>query len=372
MNFTRNLTLSLLAGSLLLACSGNDDGADAADAGTSFDATEQTDAAVAALTLEELCSDGGLFVTLIEKFDECLPEFSAFVGGFPNTATVMQICEDGNRPYIDDGSIALGPNSLIEGCLTALQSADCVSFDLDHLEDCDGILLGQAQAGGSCDTGDVCADGLYCDESGKSDCGFCTALKPAGNSCETGDECLEGVCVDLLCAGDGLAGSGCEDDDHCRGRLVCDVETTVCTDPSTYQGGDSCTEFEGSCGFPLSGMYCNTAAVGGPLCQDFVALGADCGDAGDVCDLLNAEYCDLAGTRTCVPATPQADGEACNLFGGTTCMPGSGCDSVDEVCKAFAAAGESCEDDAQIGCSFLLECIDGTCQAGTHTGLCSE
>lgn len=84
----------------------------------------------------------------------------------------------------------------------------------------------------------------------------------------------------------------------CRGRLVCDAQTTVCADPSSYQAGDSCTEFEGNCGFPFSGMCCNTAVIGGAVCQDFRVLGGDCGDVGDVCDVLSAEYCDLTGTHT--------------------------------------------------------------------------
>tara|TARA_R110002073_G_scaffold245044_5_gene407522 strand:+ start:55900 stop:57018 length:1119 start_codon:yes stop_codon:yes gene_type:complete len=365
-------TISLLAASVLFAC-GDDDGSSAADAGP-----EPTfDAAPANVTLDDICAEDGLFVAFIDKFETCMPELAAFAGGFPEASTIAQICEDGNAPYLADGSLVLGPLSLMAPCMAALEAADCIDFDLDFIEECEGLLQGTVEASGECDNNDVCADSLYCDQSGTGDCGFCAALKPEGNACETGDECLDGVCVDGTCTGDGLAGSACLDSDNCRGRLVCDVVTSVCTSPESYQVDDPCVDFEGQCGFPFSAMYCNAAAQGGGKCESFRALGEACDpQAGELCDIFKGEACDTETTQTCIAATVQADGEACDIIAGTTCMSGSLCNTGDSgsagVCEAFVADGGSCEEDAEVGCAFLLECVGGTCQAGKHTGLCSE
>jgi hypothetical protein len=376
MDLKSTLTISLLAGSLLLAC-GSDDGSSSADAGPSADAAACVDAAPESATIEDLCATDGLFVAFIDKFEECLPEFASFTGGFPDAATISQICEDGNAPYLADGSIAFGPRSLVATCKAAIEAADCLDFDLDFVEECDGLFEGTVGASGPCDSTEMCAQSLYCDTSGTGDCGFCAAQKPAGNACESGEECVDGVCVDGTCEGDGLVDSACLDNDNCRGRLVCDVVTSVCTSPESYAVDDACVDFDGQCGFPFSGLYCNGAAAGGAKCEAFRALGAACdSQAGELCDIFNAETCDTEGTQTCIAGTEQADGEACDIIVGTTCMSGSVCNTGDSgsagTCEAFRAAGESCVEDAQVGCSFLLECVGGTCQAGKHTGLCSE
>ncbi len=283
---------------------------------------------------------------------------------------MSDICSDGNQPYLDDGSLALGPRSLLAGCLEDIENADCATYDLEFLDGCDGILIGQIAAGGACDSDTICEDGYFCDTSGTADCGFCAVQKPEGATCEDNDDCAEGICQEGACLGDGLIESPCSDNDHCRGRLVCDGETSECTDPASYSEGDACTSFDDECGFPFSGLYC-APGKGAPTCQPFRALGEDCDhDAGVLCDLLGALTCDAGNTDTCVESTVQADGESCDLFGGTTCMSGSACD--DGTCRAFAGIGESCEEDAEVGCDLLLECVDGTCQAGEYTGLCSE
>lgn len=372
MNISRKLSLTLAAASFLLACSGGDKDS-GADAGPSFDAVPEVDATPVTATIEDLCDARGPFVAFVDKFATCQPELVTILGSLPISSTIAQICTNGNQPYIDDGSLTLGPKSLLAGCLAGIQAADCLTFELEFVAACEGLLVGQVQPGESCDSSDTCTEGHFCDESGSADCGFCAVVKPAGNVCESGDECADGFCVDGECAGDGLVASPCLDNDNCRGRLVCDSPSGTCADPGSYQADDSCEQFDGECGFPFSGMYCNSAAKGGGKCESFRALGEPCNNAtGQLCDLLNKEACDTGDTQTCVPAEVQADGEECDLLGGTVCMGGSSCDEDDGQCKPFAADGEACEEDAGVGCDFLLECIGGSCQAGTHTGLCSE
>lgn len=367
--------IGCLAATLLIGCD-SDSGTKGAgpDAGNATDAM-QADVAPAIATMAEICGDDGLFVTVINKFAECLPEYETFAGGFPDAAAISKICNEGNQPYLDDGTLALGPASILATCQAAIEAADCLDFDFDFLSACDGLLFGQVEASGACDSHDMCLEGLFCDQSGELDCGFCAAVKPAGNSCTEGKECQDGVCVEGVCSGDGLEGSECVDDDHCRGRLTCDAVTLVCTNPDSYQLGDSCVEFDGQCGVPFSGMYCNSVAVGGAKCENLRGLGEDCDqNAGQLCDFFQALSCDQGDTQTCIAAVAQADGEICDILAGTTCLGGSLCLSdqgSEGVCTALKGDGEACVEDEEVGCSIFLECVGGFCQAGNYSGLCS-
>jgi hypothetical protein len=355
---------------LLIGCGGSDGEAEADASTETVDAGPTVDGAPQLATLEDVCGESGLFVDLIHRFEECLPEFAVFVGSFPDDATVAMICNDGQKPYLDDGSIMLGPASLLASCTTALEAADCTTFDFDGIEECQGLLVGQIPPGGECDNSDVCSEGLYCDQSGSNDCGFCAVLKPDGNNCVHGGQCLNGVCVRGQCTGDGLAGSPCRVKDHCHGRLVCDGTTMMCTDPATYQVDDDCTGFDNQCGIPFSGLYC-----GGSKCQQLGGIGDDC-TVGftKLCDVFAGLTCD-GNTLKCVNATEVADGQACNILAGTKCMSGSVCatggQGVDGICEPFKANGEACAPGDEVGCAPFLECVNGMCQAGRYTGLCS-
>ncbi len=75
MNIRHALSVAALS-SLLFACSGSDGDPDAADAGVSIDASApEPDAEPALATIDDICGEDGVFVALIEKFGECLPEF---------------------------------------------------------------------------------------------------------------------------------------------------------------------------------------------------------------------------------------------------------------------------------------------------------
>ena len=104
-------------------------------------------------------------------------------------------------------------------------------------------------------------------------------------------------------------------------------------------------EFQ-ACADVITGLY-------GP--NDPCYSSADCGGV-SYCQMGTGDSCD----GSCVEFNePQV---YCGLEANVLCAPTEYCDSVDQTCKPYTAAGASCTSD--------IECIDGTfCRSGTCTAV---
>jgi hypothetical protein len=112
-----------------------------------------------------------------------------------------------------------------------------------------------------------------------------------------------------------------------------------------------------------SGLFCDTLAVGGPVCRALLAAGAACTSNTECQKSL---FCDTAapvGMRTCTPL--HANGETCSDSAGCTsalCLTGT-CSNTGFSCPFDGQCGGTCSNDSTIFCTQ-----DGTCGQGVCSG----
>ncbi len=329
------------------------------------------------ISIEELCAeDTGVYSKFIGKFLECTPEVELFLGAAPTEAELAAACNVQFGSFIDDGSVKFGETAELEACLAAVAAADCETFEIDHIPECDKVNLGQLELGTECESGDQCAGDAYCTEAplGQS-CGVCTAALADGETCVDGDDCLNGNCrTNETCGPFVLSGGTCEDSEDCGGRLACNDGT--CRSADAVSVGDTCADF-GDCGFPISNLFCNETAT---MCEAFIALGANCNDGAidtGLCNLIKYESCDSSGTRNCEAPTEVGMGDQCGFSMGRKCGAGLLCDDPGGAAGRCAATGlgEACISGSETGtCGFFLECKDNNIcgYEDEYTGMCSS
>lgn len=344
-------TLALTTSLCLCACSGGDD--------TTFD-------------IDDLCAeDGGAFQVFVDKLFECAPEFELFLGTVPTNAEISAACTAQFEGFSEDGTIEFQDRSELNGCLAAIESADCLTFEIDDIPECDHLIVGTLELGSPCEFDDQCAGDAYCDEE-EGNCGTCTATLADGESCSEDSQCTSGKCrSNGACGSFGVEGSPCDENEDCVGQLVCDE---TCQIPVDAVVGDECAAFA-ECGFPFSGLFCNEQTS---QCEEFLAVGDDCFDgkaALGVCDLINYETCDFAGTAKCIAPTLVGLNESCGFQDGNKCEAGLVCEGGDEgVCRA-QGEGAACDSTSDGNtCGLFLECkSDDTCgYENVYTGICPE
>ncbi len=351
------LDISLILGSLAFAlaagCGGGSGGGD--------------------VTVEDFCAeDTGAFSQFVGKLVECTPEFEFFLGGGPSEESIAGACNAQFAPFIDDGTTEFGEKADLDACIAAIIAANCQILEVDNLPECDNIVIGTIAEGEACEESDQCAGESYCAAaaSGQS-CGTCRATLPDGVDCSDDSDCINNNCRDDgTCGGYGLTGDTCETDKDCSGQLACNAGT--CGVAVTKVVGDACIDF-GDCGFPFSDLFCNESMM---TCEAFIALGAECNNGSialGLCNLLQYESCDTAGTRKCVAPTIVGAGDQCGFTTGRKCEAGLLCEGGAGGRCATPGEGSACIFDGEADtCGFFLECkSDDTCgYEDDYTGMC--
>jgi len=289
----------------------------------------------------------------------------------------------------------------LSGCLSALQSLDCASYNSAavSIPACDATLSAFrfsgdadfARLGQRCAIpARPCLDGV-CSQSTDA-CGTCVALKAEGGACEGSDECADG----LHCAGD-----------VCSKRPVlsepCDLFD--CAEGTCFEGrcsayedviGKACDVSRDSlpCGEDLicrDGKCAVPSGRGGP-CQDegdcrrglvcvdgSCSLGVACGEGkeGDVC-IAGACGTGLGCARDTQRCTKLlANGAACTPYDGAPCAESSYCAAVPASPDAADGGGLSGEmlhecqpklADGSPCSSFGTECLRGICNSENVCG----
>ncbi len=364
--------------SLAGACGGDDEVT--ADAGNIDAATP--DAAPPTPTLDDICDEtDGLYIDYFGTVFTCQADlFELLIGApLPDDAELSDLCYGALGPYIDDGTVELGDAAALQACADWLAGLDCDDVSFDAPSPCDDVFVGTIDLGGDCDSGDQCAGDAYCD-SGAGACGTCTALEADGASCDPddeGSECLNGHCIEDAggvgvheCGGFGDVGDDCMTSQDCLGTRVCDPSTDLCAAEPTWAVDTPCTSFPFDCGGVAADLYCHP---GTGLCVSWLDVDDPCDQTMGVfagCRLFQYESCqNPGGGFVCVIPTIVNEDDACGFFTGEKCVTGLICDDGDGVCKAPVPLDGDCSAVGAV-CEFFVECVDGICQYGEHTGMC--
>lgn len=349
---------------------GDDDPPDAspnADTGGAPDAEPDGGGSITP-SLAAICGEDGFAVQVFERVKACRPDYALVIGA-TTAAEVAAACGARYQPYLDDGTLELGPASAFAACDAWLADATCADVSLSGETPCaspafsardpyrdaaGGMLVGTVAIGGGCFDQAQCVDGAYCDPAGASGdvCDACAARKADGMTCDPalrGADCVNGLCLGV-CATPVAEDGACTADAQCAGSLIC-LGGTCQPLPATVAVGATC-EVDLDCNPAVSGLLCSDdqTGLGGPRsCRAPVALGASCVSTGGQpqvrCDALAYERC----ATTCQAALTAAEGEACGrdlgvqCGGALTCVLGDPRDIFSTgVCRTVRAEGEAC------------------------------
>ncbi len=358
--------------SVAIGCGGG--GGEAPDAGAIADAAPPD--ALPALTLDDMCdADRGGMIEFMSRLFTCYPEFAILTGEVPSKDEMSKSCYGQFQDYFDDGTVDFGDRADWARCLDYIRNTPCDELTADNPVACRDALRGNQGDGGVCDIDEQCPKNAYCDKSAGETCGACKMGLANGQTCDGNDACASGNCVGDKADGVGTceffggAGSTCEEDFDCLGRLVCDPETLQCAAQSSYTVGDSCTAFETGCGFPLGDVYCNTALG---TCVAYLEIGDDCAADQGICRFVEYQWCDTAGTGKCTAPSTVGDGAPCSMGSGTRCGPGLRCDKPFDPggrCYVPLTEGKPCSD-VNNRCGFAMECLNARCAYADYTGMC--
>jgi hypothetical protein len=164
------------------------------------------------------------------------------------------------------------------------------------------------------------------------------------------------ACMTSAWTGTVAAGSGCDFNYECATNNFC-AANRLCTAlptesmPCSAQG---CA----------SGLFCDTAAVGGPVCRALLGSGVACTSTNQCQKGLFCDTSAPVGMRTCTAL--HANGETCiGNFActSTLCLTGT-CSVTGFSCLTDSACGGRCSNNANIACTVDSTCGAGTCSIG--------
>lgn len=295
----------------------------------------------------------------------CIPLQGAFLGSVEQcaeifraefTAASFNMIEDA----VEEERVVYDQEAA-QGCLDALDSADCSAIDLRYIDECNDVFTGTVERGDDCTLDEEC--------SGESFCLF-------EGSCP-------GACSGLLSAGE-----GCVEDEHCEPGLVCSEATARCVAPSDE--GQSCGMGQPQCAQPFLCLGEDEDAGEPGVCvaaeQAFSRTeGEDCVFIGDdpalcqeglACRIedINATDGIVAVCREMVQA-----GDECGLALPSMCESGHYCEGIDleagelsGTCAPLPESGDDCADALFTPCQIGLICLDGTCTERKNNGQSCE
>lgn len=301
-------------------------------------------------------------------------------------------------------------------CAEVLKSATCgavVTQGLDIAAACGNYIVGTRAEGELCRGGTIsdCEGGLVCE--GDTCPGTCTR-KDAG-------KCSEGSCgADSFCAADstcrprGLIGQSCNEAQldfnnlrdgvcvtgaHCENNVcVADLKlgtpcagqaptacgptgTCQCPDPAQCGSQDAyicipAGDVNASCNWALDckpGLFCDFAAMQGPVCAKRAGLGDPCSESYGACSHPLACVDGRCADESAPPVSEAPllkEGDSCVFEGscplGTTCTCTSA-SCVDKTCQKAPGLGESCAAQAQANVTPFA-CREGLCDLlGNYT-----
>ena len=248
-----------------------------------------------------------------------------------------------------------------QACLDKLAKAACTASSMYPTSDpCTKVIRGLVADGGACGGGMDCGGGSYCDFSGGTCPGTCTAEVKAGGDCSGGQVCTGGTyCDGKVCQAYVAQGGSCDAQNGpwCQNGLYCDGSGTcapqvadggacttdlACPFPDAcYSGtcgkihgvGESCTGYN-NCG---GALYCSSGQ-----CKEMPLSSGPCGYITDgyVACVGSGSYCHItdfnAYTGTCAPQATA--GQACDPQQYGPCHDGY-CDATTKVCVAACHEG---------------------------------
>ncbi len=281
-------------------------------------------------------------------------------------------CDDGNPDPGDGCSDACAPEAGFE-CSTDVPSVCapiCGDGQVVGDESCDGSEL----EGKTCESLNLGAGVLACDEQCQLDPSGCRAYSCGDGAVDVGEEC----------DGADLAGQTCQDHGYDGGTLACRQDCTVddsgCTLASCGNGiVEGIEECDDANLDPLDGCAGNCTVEAGwacdgqpsvctPLCgNDAVDPGEQCDGAnlaGQSCQSLGQGY--TGGTLAC-GADCQYDTSGCDL---PTC--GNGALDSGEQCDGVLLDGETCEGLGFIGGTLLCTASCGYDVSGCIPVVCGD
>jgi hypothetical protein len=289
----------------------------------------------AAATLLAGCPDdpesGGPTLSSATAADFCRSSLTLYAEGYvecreitPEVADVVvangvaEVC-DVLAASVSAGRITYSPPAGA-ACLAALDARSCVELRAEDDVPCASPFTGTVPNAGACTLWNDCASG-WCDTSGGTCPGTCTAWLGEGDPCFTAGECGPG--------------------------LACGLDGTCVPEPPLASEGQSCAAADCAVG-----LFCEWPSM---TCRPEGAAGAACSGSGDCRPGFGC-----AANATCQPYL--AAGANCGTT-DTVCIPGTSC--VEGLCRVWPRAGEPCND-------IDRWCLDSWCDAGTCRAYLAE
>jgi hypothetical protein len=314
---------------------------------------------------------------LCRVFERCWTAFTDGVGD-DCVAYLEKVARAGRfnrvRDAVNEGRLSYQPEAL-SACVAALEQASCADVDLLA---CSDLVIGQKQAGESCELDEECAGDTQClvQSSCPGSCGPRAKLGEACsefNECERGLSCAEDALGDGSCVETAQLGEMCGSLRPCAGLLRCEgldrstpLPTGTCRSNVVPHDGE-----EGAACDGLGATLCRPGLVCTFLQEDGQTVGRcqPSATSGGACTFSTpspcpkGEYCHIETalgvkppTGTC-KATPKL-GETCRY--GTIhvapCALDQECHPETNVCVQGKQLGEACTVDE--------ECFSGDCDAG--------
>lgn len=216
---------------------------------------------------------------------------------------------------------------------------DCVPGSIRCL---DGICVGgYGLLNEPCEVDNVCYSGLVC--STDNICKY-----PDGTSCQTGDVCINGVCIDGKCGSPQPIAYSCSKDSDCETGLVCSIGFCQNSDITTGSIGAACSDTGDK---NMASCDQNLVCING-ICQDSPD-GQGCQDSSDCDDGF------ICFNNQCIKNP-------------NICPCLSGFDCVDNGCLAIAnqpcTSGNQCASGCCQSISNILQLIPNTTNAKIMDG----
>jgi hypothetical protein len=151
----------------------------------------------------------------------------------PAASTMYRDCVQGGTDALNAGTMSINV-AAVPACTSALRSlgAGCqnagdfiAAYNAVLNLHCGEVWQGLVAENETCSFGDECADGLYCDVSGR-----CLPVIAEGGMCSYDDQCGEDMaCLPAgYCGSPGELGNECRDDMDCDLLLFCHPDTDMC------------------------------------------------------------------------------------------------------------------------------------------------
>ncbi len=259
-----------------------------------------------------------------QALDSCAPPFFCTKGtctlmnleckpaSAGSQCTFLQVCDEKSYCDLFNNFTCAPRKALGSGCL---RTGDCTNDGYCYQRVC----TARAKSGTRCDQGQVCEDGLFCDETVTP--AVCSGPKPPGAKCSNASDCDTGAC-------EYSSGSGRTCQAACLSVPTGDQPACHPTRCSDF--GFNCGTIDGGCGEPVYCGQCNMAYQ-------------TCGGGGQ------PQVCGCTPTRTCQPGECNATfNDGCGKQ--VTCN--SDCGDAGRTCGGGTPNVCSCSTDRSAGPSF--------------------